>query len=197
MHILFVYCHPSEASFCAAIRDSAVAAARDAGHEVTLVDLYGEHFDPVMHATEWRGYEDAGQLPPDLVRHLGAMVRADAIIFIYPTWWDAPPALLKGWIDRLWRPSYAFHNDDTATSLLPGMSNVRLMGVISTFGGPGNQPGFGMLTRTQRIFLDTLKPCINRRAKRFGLAMFEVGSASDTDRQDFLHRVRQTIAKLA
>lgn len=196
MHILFVYCHPSEASFCAAIRDTAVAAARTAGHEVTLFDLYAENFDPVMHPAEWQGYEDASHLPPELVRHLATMVRVDAMIFIYPTWWDAPPALLKGWIDRLWRPSYAFHNDVTNVALLPGMSNIRLMGVISTFGGPGSQPSFGMLTRTQRHFLDTLKPCINRRAKRFGLAMFDMASAQESDRQDFLTRVQQTISKL-
>lgn len=194
MHILFVHCHPSDAGFCAAIRDRGMAAARAAGHEVTLIDLYAEHFDPVMHATEWRGYNDAASLPPDLVRHLSILARIDAMIFVYPTWWDGPPAMLKGWLDRLWRPNFAFHPD--ALELLPGMNNIRTVGVITTYGGPDTGSLFNRMPPMQKRFLDTLKPCVNRRASFFGLGLFEAHEASPEALEAFLLRVETTIGRL-
>lgn len=195
MHILFVHCHPSDAGLCGAIRDRAMEAARTAGHEVTLIDLYAEHFDPVMHATEWRGYNEAASLPPDLVRHLSVMARADAMVFIYPTWWDGPPAMLKGWLDRLWRPSFAFHTD--ALELLPGMNNIRTVGSIATYGGPDQGGLFNRMPPLQKRFLDTLKPCVNRRASFFGLGFFTAETAPLEAREAFLERVAATISRLS
>ncbi|MGL4728346.1 MAG: NAD(P)H-dependent oxidoreductase, partial [Bosea sp. (in: a-proteobacteria)] len=108
MRILLVYCHPCTESFGAALRDTASAALTLAGHEVDLIDLYAEGFDPVMGASERRGYHTPGDIEVPVADHLARLRQAEGLIFIYPTWWYGPPAMLKGWLDRVWVPHATF-----------------------------------------------------------------------------------------
>ena len=88
----------SPKAFCAAVRDAAVRGLEKAGHEIDLLDLYAEGFDPVMPADERRRYNEmklADHPFPDHARRLKA---AEGLIFVYPTWWYGLPAMLKGWL---------------------------------------------------------------------------------------------------
>ena len=108
MRVLVVYCHPVPDSFCAAVRDAAMAAIRAKGGEVRLIDLYAERFDPVMPAEERRTYNDGAPADPALEPHIEQLQWAEAILFVYPTWWYGLPAMLKGWFDRVWAKDVAF-----------------------------------------------------------------------------------------
>lgn len=104
MRVLVILGHPSTESYCAAIAETYVEAARQAGAEVNYLKLAEMSFDPVLH----RGYQLVQPLEPDLRMAQEAILWAELIVFVYPNWWGGMPALLKGFIDRTLLPGYAF-----------------------------------------------------------------------------------------
>ena len=102
MNVVVVFAHPSADSFGQAICSTAVSALESSGHNVSLLALYQSHFSAAMSREEWLAYHgETPALDPDVAAH-GALVRnADALIFIYPTWWSGLPSMMKGWLDRV------------------------------------------------------------------------------------------------
>lgn len=98
MKILVTLAHPNPASFNAAIAHTVVETLEAGGHEVIFHDLYQEKFDPVLPVGEVA--KDA-PLPDLIARHSAEVAAADGIIIIHPSWWGQPPAILKGWLDRV------------------------------------------------------------------------------------------------
>lgn len=102
--ILVILGHPNHDSFCGAITNSYIEGAKAAGNEIQLISLGDLSFDPVLH----KGYISIQDLEPDLVAGQAAITWAQHIVFVYPIWWGAMPALLKGFIDRVFLPGFAF-----------------------------------------------------------------------------------------
>lgn len=102
--ILVILGHPRRDSFCGAIGNSYVEGAKAAGNEVRQIFLGDLSFDPVLR----NGYSTIQELEPDLVAAQSAITWAQHLVFVYPIWWGAMPALLKGFIDRVFLPGYAF-----------------------------------------------------------------------------------------
>ena len=134
MRVLVVYCHPVPESFCAAVRDTAVEALTARGWEVRLVDLYAEGFDPVMGADERRHYNDRAPTDPALAPHIENLKWAEAILFVYPTWWYGLPAMLKGWLDRVWATDVAFRLPADGGRIVSLVPHIRRIGVVTTCG---------------------------------------------------------------
>lgn len=116
MRALIVHCHPERQSFNAALKDVAMETLGRLGYTVEVSDLYAEGFDPVEGAghyadrlnpdrfaalAEQRHASTAGTLPADVQREIARLERADLVVFQFPLWWHAQPALLKGWFDRV------------------------------------------------------------------------------------------------
>ena len=99
MKILLVYCHPNPASFTASVKDTALSALQASGHEVDVLDLYAEGFEPVMSREERLGYHTPGENRAPVASHLDRVKAAEGLLFVYPTWWYAQPAMLKGWLE--------------------------------------------------------------------------------------------------
>lgn len=104
MNVLIIYAHPSPNSFNAALRDLAVRALSQAGHSILLSDLYTMRFDPVLSAQELQG--DLQSIQPEIEK----VRQADLLLFQFPEWWYGMPAIMKGWIDRVF--AYGFAYDD-------------------------------------------------------------------------------------
>lgn len=103
--ILVLLGHPDQESFCGELADTYDKTARTHGHEVRLLRLGELHFDPILR----QGYKKGMQaLEPDLVAAQQAIAWAEHLVFVYPIWWGAMPALLKGFIDRVFLPSFAY-----------------------------------------------------------------------------------------
>ncbi|MFW5695619.1 MAG: NAD(P)H-dependent oxidoreductase [Alkalispirochaeta sp.] len=105
MQVLVILCHPNPGSLNHAAADRIAAALTEEGHAVHLHDLYQEHFQPVLENEEIArrfSFDDV------FTAHARQLQEAAGVIFIYPDWWGMPPAMLKGWIDRLFRPGVAF-----------------------------------------------------------------------------------------
>jgi len=96
--------HPQRDSFCGALADAYAEGARDAGHEVRFLALGEMDFDPIRRT----GYGEAPPLEPDLVRAQEDIAWCEHMAWAYPNWWGTMPALMKGFIDRVILPGFAF-----------------------------------------------------------------------------------------
>jgi NAD(P)H dehydrogenase (quinone) len=102
MKHLVVLAHPRGASFTRRVCDTYCDAVRAIGHEVVLRDLYAMGFDPVASADE--AYTRPAAAPaPDVRVEMDHLLAADVVTFVSPVWWIAPPAIMKGWLDRVLR----------------------------------------------------------------------------------------------
>jgi NAD(P)H dehydrogenase (quinone) len=135
MRVLLVWCHPRDDSFNAALRDAAIQALAAAGHDVDSRDLYAERFDPVLSSEERGAYFDAVPRAADVEDHAAGLRQAEAVLLIYPTWWFGMPAMLKGWLDRVWLPDVAFQLGGPKV-MVPLLTNIRWIGVVTTYGSP-------------------------------------------------------------
>ena len=123
MQVHIVYAHPEPTSFCGALKDRAVAALTGAGHGVAVSDLYSEKFDPVAGRHDFATVTDAGRFhyqteqehaaradafAPDLRREQARVSAADLLVFVFPLWWGGPPAILKGWCERVLAYGFAY-----------------------------------------------------------------------------------------
>ena len=101
-----------------------------------MLDLYAEHFDPVLDRAGWRAHRASeSHAATDLAAHLAALQAAEGLVLVYPTWWYGLPAMLKGWFDRVWQPGIAF-------ALADGVFQTHALGrlvrfaAITTYGSP-------------------------------------------------------------
>ena len=196
MKLLVVYCHPVPASFNAALRDTVVKSAEARGHEVRLVDLYAEGFDPVMDEQERLGYHTPGTNELPVQTHLEHLRWCTGLIFVYPTWWYGQPAMLKGWIDRVWVPHATFAMPSDKIDWTPHLTNIRLMGVVTTLGSPWWWWTVGMGAPGRKVILRSLRQCCHRRCRTFWLALHRMDSATDAQRRAFVEKVRRRIQRL-
>ena len=102
--VLVILGHPSIHSFCSALSDCYVASATSAGHEVRVLRLGALRFDPVLH----EGYRQVQPLEPDLLHAQADITWAEHLVLVFPIWWGGVPALLKGFLDRVLLPGFAF-----------------------------------------------------------------------------------------
>lgn len=102
--ILIVQGNPRADSFCAALATEYQKAASAAGAQVQRLDLGELKFDPILR----QAYHSATELEPDLKRAQQWILDCEHIVFVYPVWWGTMPALLKGFLDRVFLPGFAF-----------------------------------------------------------------------------------------
>lgn len=109
MNVLIVLAHPRRDSFCAAITAEFAAGLTEAGHRAEIADLHDEGFDPVMTPADEPDWDDEHKRYSDAVlREQARIERAEALALVFPIWWWSMPAMLKGWIDRVWNNGWAY-----------------------------------------------------------------------------------------
>lgn len=192
--ISIILAHPQPKSFNHAIAQTAIAKLTQMGYQVHFHDLYAEQFAPTLPAVE---IPKNASLPSEIDQHCREIANADGIIVIHPNWWGQPPAILKGWIDRVIRPgvAYKFIEGDQGEGVPVGLLKARVALVFNTSNTSTE--------REMRVFGDPLetiwKNCI------FGLCgvttfqreMFSVlVTSSPQQREDWLKRVQEIIEQL-
>ncbi|MBT8410046.1 MAG: NAD(P)H-dependent oxidoreductase [Alphaproteobacteria bacterium] len=195
MRALVVYCHPSEGSFTAAVRDLVLAHLSRAGAEVRLRDLYAEGFGAALSAAEWQGYEDSDLNRDPVAGHVDDLLWCDTLIFIYPTWWYGLPAVLKGWLDRTLLPGVAFHLPQEGKVITRGLQHISRLGVFTSCGASWwlsfmvGQPGRRTILRGVRYL------CAPRCRTAFA-AHYLMDSSTEASRAAHLARVAGAMARL-
>ena len=156
-----------------------------------MLDLYGMGFDPVMSAEERRDYHTPGLNEAAVAEHLGHLRWAEGLVFVYPTWWYSLPAMLKGWIDRVWVPHATFELPQGAAPIQGRLHNIRLIGGIldlrlALVVGPVRDRRPGPPDHAARRCV----PCATAAAARFWLGHYRMDSSTPKSRGAFLSRGR-------
>jgi NAD(P)H dehydrogenase (quinone) len=131
MNVLTIVAHPDKKSFNHAIALTCMNKLAENGHEVIFHDLYEERFNPILPIGE---IPKDGVLPIEVERHCKEIKQVDGIIIIHPNWWGQPPAILKGWIDRVIRPgiAYEFLPGDNGEGIPKGLLRAKCAIVFNT-----------------------------------------------------------------
>ncbi|MBU5592211.1 NAD(P)H-dependent oxidoreductase [Clostridium sp. MSJ-4] len=120
MKNLIVYAHPNPKSFCNAIVESIVKKSEEKGNETKVRDLYKLNFNPVLSPADFESF-GKGQIPQDIKEEQEYIEWADVITFVYPIWWAEQPAILKGYIDRVFSYGFAYkYENGVPQGLLEG-----------------------------------------------------------------------------
>jgi putative NADPH-quinone reductase len=193
MKVSVILAHPNKESFNHAIAKAVRDQLQKAGHEIYFHDLYEENFDPILPKEEI--LKDAF-LPPAVDAYCREITKSDGIIIIHPNWWGQPPAILKGWVDRVIRPgiAYEFIENDKGEGIPNGLLNAKFAIVFNTSN-----------TETERehnVFGDPLetiwKNCIFDLCgvRNFYRRMFNIIVVSTAEkRKEWLTEVKETVRK--
>ncbi|MCI4626643.1 MAG: NAD(P)H-dependent oxidoreductase [Candidatus Magnetoovum sp. WYHC-5] len=190
MRQLIVYTHPNPKSFNHAIMESLVSELTANGEDVQVRNLYEIGFDPVLKGEDFVLIK-SGSIAPDVAMEQGYIKWADIITFIYPVWWTGLPAMLKGYIDRVFSFGFAYTVDGGQAK---GLLNGKKVFLISTTGGSSDMYNeTGMLrslnqTSDDGIFTFCSMEVIGHKY------FFAVPYISDADRQKMLDEIK-TIAQ--
>lgn len=195
MRVLVVYCHPHAGSFCHALLERVLAGLAVHGHEVDLLDLYAEGFDPVLHEGEWLDYiNDPGKtVRGAMAGHVARIERAEGLVFVFPTWFFGLPAMLKGWLDRAWLPGVAFEIPDGGGVARSRLRRIRFLGAVTTTGLPWialqflGYPG-------QRVIKRGIRVGLALRCKQLWLGLHSMETATVEQRRRFLTTVERRFA---
>jgi NAD(P)H dehydrogenase (quinone) len=192
---LVVYCHPLDHSFVRVVRDRTIEALRAGGADVRLCDLYADGFDPAFSAIERAEHRLPGA-HPSLQRYVDDLQWCDTLVLVYPTWWAGQPAMLKGWVDRVWVNGVAWELPDGADRLAPRLKNVRRLVAVTTHGSSKlvnaveGEGGKRTLARSMRAMCHPL-------ARTTWLALYGTDASTPDQRAAFLRRVDRRIGRLA
>jgi putative NADPH-quinone reductase len=187
MRILYIYCHPLPESFHAAIRRKALTALAAAGHQVDLLDLYAEKFDPVLSEDSRRHYHDVSRNQIGLENYVARLTGAEALVLQFPTWCFGLPAMLKGFFDRMILPGVAFDLTNPAHAK-PMLHNItRIVGIV-TYGRP-RYMALWMSDPPRKIVKRYVRWFTGGRARVDYYPLYHMNVATDTRRKAFLDKI--------
>ena len=196
MKALIVFCHPKPGSFNHAVLQAVTRELQAAGAEYRVADLYKDGFVPAMTRQEWECYEDTPETTCTTGEHVDNVRWCDTLIFIYPTWWFGPPAMLKGWLDRVLVPGVAF-SMPTADNPTFGknLTHISRIGLFTTCGASW------LLTRYvgapgKRTIMRGLKPLCHPKAKTAFAAHYRMDFSTPQSRARHLARVQAKMRRL-
>ena len=194
MKISLILAHPMVGSFNHAIAEAGRIALVSNGHNVSFHDLYQERFDPILPYEE---IPKGADVDPIIRKHCDEIASADGIIIVHPNWWGMPPAILKGWVDRVIRPgvAYEFLEGDSGEGVPYGRLKASKAVVFNT---SNTFP-----ERERQVFGDPLetlwKNCIFGLCgvKEFYKTTYSVVAVSTpAQRKDWLENVRETVTAI-
>lgn len=192
MRVLVVHCHPDEDSFIAAVRARVLAGLAAGGHEVRLTDLYASAFDPAFSAWEREHHHDPPESKPEIAGHAADLHWCEALVLVYPTWWSGQPAMLKGWIDRVFVQGIAWDLPEGSARIRPLLTNIRRLVVVTTHGSSkwiNALQGEG----GKRIVTRSIRALCHRFARSRWIAMYGVDTSTAAQRTVFLTKVERRL----
>ena len=184
---LVLFAHPCPESFSAALHREVVDTLSGRGWEVDDCDLNAEGFQPVLTEAERRGYHEVGANVAPVAEYVERLRAADALVMVFPVWNFGYPAILKGFLDRVFLPGVSFRIENGFVE--PNLTHVKRLAAVTTYGG----------TR-MRAFMagDPPRKCVTRAVWHVCrpttmkyLAFYDMNRATDARRAGFLSKVRR------
>jgi NAD(P)H dehydrogenase (quinone) len=136
MRTAIVFNHPYEGSYCRAILEAVKRGLGRAQHEVDVLHLDNDGFNPVMSQADLKAFKEGRPQDPEVIDYCVRIKKADHLVFIFPIWWDIMPAATKGFIDRVLSPGVAYGHHPRGFGLVPLLSNLKSVTIITTMNKP-------------------------------------------------------------
>ena len=189
MRVLVLYAHPVETSFVSGLHDSVVDTLRGRGHEIDDCDLNLERFDPVLSRQGRIDYHDTTRNRAGVEEHVRRLKAAEGLVLVHPVWNYGFPAILKGYVDRVFLPGVAFDIDPKG-DLDFTLRHIRKLAAVCTYGGDrwrtwlaGDPP--------KRFFKRALRVQVSRHATCEYFALHDMNRTTAGAREAFLATVRR------
>ena len=194
MRVHVVYAHPSPSSFVAAVHREILLGLAEAGQEVDDLDLYAESFDPVLSPETFAVYVRTPDNRCGVERYVERLMRADALVFVTPVWFDGTPAILQGYFQRVYLPGVATTID--AKGLFhPNLVHIRRLITVCIYGedsaavaAKGDPPN--------RFFRDNIGVLVSPQGKFNALPHYDMNFTRADRRARYLARIRRAFAAL-
>lgn len=130
MKYLIVYAHPNQESLNGHFKQTIEEFLKSAGHEIVVRDLNRLNFNPVLSLEDMNG-QRTGEVAEDVKAEQNYITWADCLIMIHPIWWTGLPAIIKGYIDRVFSYGFAYRYDN---GIQKGLLNDKSVVIINTHG---------------------------------------------------------------
>lgn len=199
MRVMVLHAHPLETSYNHSLCNAVIETLKSKGHEVDLVDLYAENFNPVLSREDRLKYHDVpDNITPDLKPYVDRLMAAEGIVVVHPVWNYGFPAILKGYFDKVFMPGVSFvlvgGNETDKGKLVPNLKHIKKVAFVTSYGGD-----------RWRTFVMGDPP--RRMARRWGwvtfggwlpptyLALYDMNNVSPDQLKGFIEKVRRVIGK--
>ncbi|MDQ0110556.1 putative NADPH-quinone reductase [Chitinophaga terrae (ex Kim and Jung 2007)] len=136
MRTVIVFNHPNEGSYCNAILQSVTKGLQNANHEVDLMHLDNDGFNPAMSKADLKAFVNHQPIDSQVIDYNERLKKADHLMFIFPIWWDIMPATTKGFIDRVLGPGVMYDHHPRGFGLVPLLKNLKSITIITTMNKP-------------------------------------------------------------
>lgn len=184
MKVHVVYAHPLAASFAAAALARVCAALEAGGHQVDVLDLYADGFDPRLSPEERRIYHEVPANRGLVAPYVARLQAADALVLVFPAWNFGPPAILKGWFDRVLLPGVAFKLEEG--KIRPALTNIGRFAVVTSYGQQGWVVRWIIGNPLRKQLLRAMRWCMNRKGRVLWHALYDMNTADQARRERFL-----------
>lgn len=193
MKVLVVFAHPNEHSFNGAVLQTVTETLTKGGNEVRVRDLYRAGWNPMLSTADMQKLY-AGEVPPDIAAEQQNVSWAEMVVFIYPIWWFEQPAILKGWLDRVFSHGFAYRVNEQG--MMEGLLRGRRAVVITTSGA--NEENM-----KQNGILEAINTCMIKGTLAFsgfeGIIyenLYAVPTATDEERRAMLDGIKKIFEKV-
>lgn len=196
MHLLVVLAHPLKESFAASVARTVVAALEGKGHTVDFLDLYAEDFDPRLSASERASFITGSYDLAAMQPYVARLKAAEGLIFVFPQWWFNLPAILKGFVDRVFVPGAAYDYAADGIKLVPKLDRLRHFWVFSTTGSPWWVVKFYMGDPLRRQLKRGIAAYCGKRVDFRMTSLHSMDDTTQASRERFLDKVRAQVSTL-
>jgi NAD(P)H dehydrogenase (quinone) len=188
---LVLFAHPCPESFSAALHETVVSTLIGRGWEVDDCDLNAEGFSPVLTEGERRGYHDVATNQAPVQSYVDRVMRAQALVLVFPVWNFGYPAILKGFFDRVFLPGVSFRIENGVVQA--NLTHIRKLAAVTTYGGARSRAF--LAGDPPRHVVKRALWGVTRPDKLRYLALYDMNRATDVQRGRFLSTVKSEMER--
>ncbi|ODS73155.1 MAG: NADPH:quinone reductase [Cytophagaceae bacterium SCN 52-12] len=196
MRTVIVFNHPYEGSFCNAILSAVTAGLQKGNHEVDLMHLDNDGFNPVMSKADLKAFVAHQPADPQVIGYNERLKKADHLVFIFPIWWDIMPAMTKGFIDRVLFPGVVYDHHPRGFGLVPLLKNLESITIITTMNKPGIMYSLLIGNLIRKVMLKSVFKTMGYKNLSW-ISFTSVKSVSQERRRKWLVNLENRFSKLA
>ncbi len=190
MRVLVVYAHPLEKSFLSAAHAGVVETLRRRGHAVDDLDLYAEKFDPVLSAGQMQSYVDTKLNTREVEAYVERLRAADALVLVFPVWFDGLPAIMQGYFQRVFLPGVSVVIDENGL-FHPNLQNLKRMAAVCAYGESRSDVA-KKHDPPRRFVRDNIGALIDPAGRFEYLALYDMNFSTAHRRAALLRRIART-----